>query len=62
MSDIKRRLTSEGIEILTIRPKLPEGRSAPDPMRPPPFAASKPKPAGETPKTTPASAGRTKRN
>jgi hypothetical protein len=47
MSDTKRRYTSDGVEINTFQPQLPSGAAKPDPMKPPPFAGTKPRPAGQ---------------
>lgn len=47
MADTKHRYTADGIQILTFQPTLPAGASSPDPMKPPPFAAKRPKPAGQ---------------
>jgi hypothetical protein len=53
MSDIKREYTTDGIEIRVVEPKLPPGAAKPDPSKPPPFASSKPRPAGQMPPAPP---------
>lgn len=47
MADTKHRYTADGVQILTFQPTLPAGASSPDPMKPPPFASTRPKPAGQ---------------
>jgi hypothetical protein len=49
MDHQKQRFTPEGKQILTITPKPAPGGAKPDASKPPPFASSKPQPAGQIP-------------
>jgi hypothetical protein len=60
MSDTKRHYTTDGIEIRTFQPQLPPGGVKPDPTKPPPFASTKPQPAGQWPRPNASSGGRKK--
>jgi len=43
------RFTSDGVQIRTIVPKPAPNGAKPDASKPPPFASSKPQPAGQIP-------------